>query len=132
MKPEQFKEKVAIYLNEHPEFFNEYPDLLEKIKSIELSDLPFQSLHTLGVADRIIQRVRDDRENIKGKLEWFIDIARKNEKIHQHFYEIERLMLGCTELLPMLAQLRANDGVRSETIAEPVHQALVLTIEAGQ
>lgn len=108
MKLEHFKEKVAIYLNEHPEFFNDYPDLLEKIKSIELDDLPLQSLHTLSVADRIIQRVRDDREHIKDKLDWFIDLARKNEKIHQHLYEIERLVLGCTELLPMLGQLRAE------------------------
>jgi len=108
MNPERFKEKIAIYLNEHPEFFNDYPELLEKIRSIELSDLPLQSLHTLSVADRIIQRVRDDREHIKGKLEWFIDLARKNEKIHEHLDEIERLVLSSTELLPMMAQLRAE------------------------
>lgn len=108
MNPELFKEKVAIFLNEHPEFFNDYPELLAKIKLIEESDLPLPPLHTMSVADRIIQRVRDDRENIKSKLEWFIELARKNEQIHQHLYEIERLALSSTELLPMLAQLRTE------------------------
>ncbi|MFQ5673342.1 MAG: DUF484 family protein [Nitrospinales bacterium] len=108
MNPEQFKEKIAIYLNEHPEFFNDYPELLEKVKSIKSSDLPLPPAHTISVSDRIIQRARSDRKHIKGKLEWFIDLARKNEKIHEHLDEIERLALSCTELLPMMAQLRAE------------------------
>ena len=29
------KDQVAIYLDEHPEFFNEYPELLRKIKEIK-------------------------------------------------------------------------------------------------
>ena len=37
MEPKHFKEKVAIFLNDHPEFFNFYPDLLKKIQSIEES-----------------------------------------------------------------------------------------------
>lgn len=108
MNPRFFKEKVAIYLNEHPEFFNDYPELLGKIKSIDIKDLPLQPLHTLSVADRIIQRVRDDREHIKNKLEWFIELARGNEKIHEHLYEIEQMVLSSNDLLIMFAQLRAE------------------------
>ena len=29
------KDQMAIYLNEHLEFFNEYPELLKKIKEIK-------------------------------------------------------------------------------------------------
>ena len=51
------KDQVAIYLNEHPEFFNEYPELLRKIKEIEEEDLPIEPMGTLSFADRIIKPV---------------------------------------------------------------------------
>ncbi len=50
------KDQIAIYLNEHPEFFNDYPELLRKIKSIEETDLPLEPLGTLSIADRILKR----------------------------------------------------------------------------
>jgi len=106
MEPKYFKEKVAIFLNDHPEFFNFYPDLLNKIKSIETDDLPLAPAHSMSVADKIIQTVRDDREHYKGKLEWFLEIANKNEIIHNHLYEIEKLTLSSSDLPTMLTQLK--------------------------
>jgi uncharacterized protein YigA (DUF484 family) len=53
------KDQVAIYLNEHPEFFNEYPELLKKIKDIEEEDLPIEPMSTLSLVDRIIKRVHE-------------------------------------------------------------------------
>lgn len=106
MEPKHFKEKVAIFLNDHPEFFNFYPDLLNKIKSIETEDLPLAPAHSMSVADKIIQTVRDDREHYKGKHEWFLEIAQKNEIIHNHLYEIEKLTLSSSDLPTMLTQLK--------------------------
>ena len=114
MEPKYFKEKVAIFLNDHPEFFNFYPDLLKKIKSINLNDLPLTPSHTLSVADKIIQTIRDDREHYKGKLEWFIEIAHKNEVIHDHLYEIEKLALSSSDLPAMLTQLKKEIVERFE------------------
>ena len=59
------KDEVAIYLDEHPEFFNEYPELLRKIKEIKEKDLPIEPINTLSLADRIIKRVQNDKENLK-------------------------------------------------------------------
>jgi uncharacterized protein len=100
------KEQVAIYLNEHPEFFNEYPELLKKIKDIEEEDLPIEPMSTLSLADRIIKRVREDKEHLKSKLEWLFEISRANEKIQDHLYEIERLVLTSTNLDQMVNQLQ--------------------------
>ena len=100
------KDQVAIYLNEHPEFFNEYPELLRKIKEIEEEDLPIEPMSTLSLADRIIKRVHDDKEHLKNKLEWLFEISRANEKIQDHLYEIEQLVLTSTNLEQMVSQLR--------------------------
>ena len=100
------KDQVAIYLNEHPEFFNEYPDLLRKVKRIKEEDLPIEPMGTLSLADRIIKRVHDDKENLKSKLEWLFEISRANEKIQDHLYEIEQLILTSTNLEQMVDQLR--------------------------
>ena len=100
------KDQVAINLNEHPEFFNEYPELLKKIKDIEESDFPIEPMGTLSLSDRIIKRVRDDKEHLSSKLEWLFEISRANEKIQDHLFEIERLVLTSTNLDQMVNQLQ--------------------------
>ncbi|MEC8957283.1 MAG: DUF484 family protein, partial [Nitrospinota bacterium] len=86
------KDQVAIYLNGHLEFFNEYPELLRKIKEIKEEDLPIEPIKTLSLTDRIIKRVHDDKERLKSKLEGLFEISRANEKIQDHLFEIEQLV----------------------------------------
>jgi uncharacterized protein len=100
------KDQVAIYLSEHPEFFNEYPELLKKIKNIEEADLPIEPLGTISMADRIIKRAHDDKEHLQSKLEWLFEISRANEKIQEHLFEVERLVLTSTNLDQMVNQLK--------------------------
>lgn len=99
-------DQIAIYLNEHLEFFNDYPELLHKIKQIKDSDLPLERLKTLSIADRIIKRAHDDKEHMKSKLEWFVEITQANEKIQEHLFEIERAILSSLDLGPMILQLK--------------------------
>jgi uncharacterized protein YigA (DUF484 family) len=108
------KDQVAIYLDEHPEFFNEYPELLRKIKEIKEEDLPIEPMGTLSLADRIIKRVHNDKENLKTKLEWLFKISRANEKIQDHLYEIEQLVLTSTNLNQMVNQLKKEIPNRFE------------------
>ena len=100
------KDQIAVYLNEHPEFFNDYPELLEKLKSIKATDLPLEPLGTLSIADRIIKRVHDDKEYIKSQFEWIMEIVKANENIQGQLYEIERLVLTSTQLPQMLHRLK--------------------------
>ena len=100
------KDQIAIYLNEHLEFFNEYPELLKKVKEIKDEDLPIEPLSTLSLADRVVKRVHDDKEYLKSKLEWLYEISRANEKIQEHLFEIERLVLTSTNLDQMVDQLK--------------------------
>ena len=97
---------MAVYLNEHPEFFNDYPELLGKIKSIEEKDMPIRRSNRLSLTDRLIKRAQDDKDHLKNKLELFVEVTRANEEIHQHLFEIERLILKSTQLDQMVRQLK--------------------------
>ena len=83
------KDEIAVYLNDHPEFFNGYPELLGKIQSIDSQDIPIRQSNTLSLSGRLIKRMNEDKGKIQSKLEWFVEAARANEEIHQHLFEIE-------------------------------------------
>jgi len=106
------KDQIAIYLNEHLEFFNDYPELLQKIQAIDAEDLPLEPLGTLSLADRIIKRAHADKEHLKSKLEWFVEISQANEKIQEHLFEIERSILTSSNLNQMVEQLREEISSR--------------------
>jgi uncharacterized protein len=99
------KDEIAVYLSEHPEFFNDYPDLLGKIKLIDDQDIPIRQSNTLSLSGRLLRRVNKDKEKLKSQLEWFVEVSRANEEIHQHLFEIERLILKSTQLDQMFRQL---------------------------
>ena len=92
-------------MSDHPEFFNDYPDLLSKIKLIDDQDIPIRHSNTLSLSGRLIRRVNEDKEKLKSQLEWFVEVSRANEEIHQHLFEIERLILKSTQLDHMFKQL---------------------------
>ena len=48
------KDEIAVYLNDHPEFFNDYPELLGKIKSIDNQDFPIRQSNTLSMSGRLL------------------------------------------------------------------------------
>jgi uncharacterized protein len=99
------KDEIAVYLSDHPEFFNDYPDLLGKIKLIDAQDIPIRQSNTLSLSGRLIRRVNEDKEKLKNQLEWFVEVSRANEEIHKHLFEIERLILKSTQLDQMFRQL---------------------------
>ena len=100
------KDQVAVYLNEHPEFFNEFPELLHKIKSIEIEDLPIAPLQTLSIADRILKRAQDDKEHFRSQLEWFMEIIEANEKIQEQLFEVERTFYHSLDFFQMIRKFR--------------------------
>ena len=100
------KDQVAVYLNEHPEFFNEFPDLLHKIKSIEIEDLPIAPLQTLSIADRILKRAQDDKEHFRSRLEWFMEIIEANEKIQEQLFEVELTLYHSLDFFQMIRKFR--------------------------
>ncbi len=108
------KDQIAIYLHDHPEFFNDYPELLQKIKTIDQGDLPLEPAGTLSLADRIIKRAHQDKKHLESKLEWFVEISQTNEKIQEHLFEIERSILTSSNLDQLIKQLQSEISSRFE------------------
>ena len=106
------KDEIAVYLNDHLEFFNNYPELLGKIKSINNQDIPICKSNTLSMSGRLIKRAKEDKEKLQSKLEWFVEVARANKEINQHLFEIERLILKSTQLDKMVKQLEEEITLR--------------------
>ncbi|NIT51631.1 MAG: DUF484 family protein, partial [candidate division Zixibacteria bacterium] len=101
-------DQIALYLNDHPEFFNQYPELLARIKSIREEDIPLKPAKTVNLADRILKRAHDDKEQLRNQLEWFLELTQANEKIQAHLFEIERIILYSLDFSQMIRQLRAE------------------------
>jgi len=120
------KDEIAVYLNDHPEFFNDYPELLGKIKSIDNQDIPIRQSNTLSLSGRLIKRVNEDKEKLQSKLEWFVEVSRANEEIHQHLFEIERLILKSTQLDQMVTKL-----VEAITLRFKIHYTLLYLVDDG-
>ena len=65
-------DQIALYLNDHPEFFNQYPELLARIQSIEPEDMPLRPVKTLNITERIVKRAQADKEHMKNQLVSFM------------------------------------------------------------
>jgi len=120
------KDEIAVYLNDHLEFFNNYPELLGKIKSIDNKDIPICKSNTLSMSGRLIKRAKEDKEKLQSKLEWFVEVARANKVIHQHLFEIERLILKSTQLDQMVKQL--GEAI---TLRFKIPYALLYLVDGG-
>lgn len=99
-------DQIALYLNDHPEFFNQYPELLERIQSIALEDMPLKPVKTLNIAERIVKRAQADTENMKNQLVNFMEISQANEKIQENLFAIDRIIMYSLNFSQMIGQLR--------------------------
>ncbi len=106
------KDQIALYLNEHLEFFNDYPELLKKIKAIDEADLPLLPAGTVSLADRIIKRAHDDKAHLQSHLDWLVEVSQANQTIQEHLAEIERLILKSSNLDQLVSQLEEEITTR--------------------
>lgn len=98
-------DQIALYLNDHPEFFNQYPELLTRIKSISDEDMPLRPVKTLNIADRILKRAQVEKENMKSQLVSFMEITQANDKIQENLFEIDRIIMYSLNFSQMISQL---------------------------
>lgn len=98
-------DQIALYLNDHPEFFNQYPELLTRIKSIADEDMPLRPVKNLSITDRILKRAQVEKENMKSQLVSFMEITQANDKIQENLFEIDRIIMYSLNFSQMIGQL---------------------------
>lgn len=91
-------EDVALFLRTHPGFFDEHPELLEKI----------QVPHPMGgraisLAERQTLALREKLKLVEGKLAELIQFAEENDAISEKVHRLSEALVGARDF-PALAQ----------------------------
>ena len=80
---------VHAFLLENPEFFAQYPDLLEKIK------LPHEHKGSVSLVEIQSDQFRQKVRQLNFKLNQLVTIAKQNEKIYRVYTDLNVQLLRC-------------------------------------
>ena len=99
MKPEE----VAAYLKEHPEFFEDFADLLADIY------LPHpHGGRAVPISERQILTLREKNRQIEGKLREVIQFGEENDAISERVHRISLALLAAPDIRSVLNAIYLN------------------------
>jgi uncharacterized protein YigA (DUF484 family) len=94
MKPED----VADYLQQHPEFFEEYADTLAEIY------IPHpHGGRTISISERQILTLREKSKQLETKLREIIDFGEENDAIGEKIHRLTLALVGARDLAGVLS-----------------------------
>lgn len=96
-------EQVAAYLQEHPEFFEEYADLL--------ADIYIPHPHggrAIPISERQILTLREKNRALESKLKELIDFGEENDAIGERLHRLTVALIGARDLDGVLHDLYFN------------------------
>ncbi len=93
-------EEVAKYLQEHPEFFAEYADLLSSIY------VPHpHGNHAIPLSERQVLSLREKSRVLEGKLRELVQFGEENDLISDRVHRIALAMMSARDLSSLLQSL---------------------------
>jgi uncharacterized protein YigA (DUF484 family) len=96
-------EEVAAYLKEHPEFFEEYADLLAEIY------IPHpHGGRAIPISERQILTLREKNRQIEGKLREVIQFGEENDAISEKVHRLSLALLAASNLRGVLNAVYLN------------------------
>jgi len=96
-------EKVAQYLKQHPQFFDEYADMLADIY------VPHpRGGKVIPISERQIVTLRDKNHILQDKLRKLIKFGEENDTISEKMHRLAILLLTFTHLNDFLHELNSN------------------------
>lgn len=105
-------EQIAAYLDKHPGFFDERPDLLATLR------LPHTSGKAVSLIERQVQVLRDQNETLKSRLMELVDVARDNDRLNGRMHQMTLELLQAGSLVQLLDTL--EDHLRNEFKADAI------------
>ena len=85
-------ELVASYLLENPQFFNQFPHLIEKM------NIPHAHKGSVSLVELQSEQLRKKVRSLSHKLNQLISIAKQNEAIYRVYADLNLRILKCTDL----------------------------------
>lgn len=105
--------QVAEYLSSHPDFFNQFPDLLTTLNITHP-----HGTHAISITERQVLSMRDKVQVLEGKLAELIQFGEENDSIAE---KMHRLALDIIAARDMDALLAALDRHLRDGFAVPHH-----------
>lgn len=93
IKPDQ----VARYLRDHPQFFEEHPDLLESIRLPH----PYDG-RAISINERQLVMLREKNSLLQDRLQELIDVGENNDAIGEKMHRLTVALLGFDTMAEML------------------------------
>jgi uncharacterized protein YigA (DUF484 family) len=85
-------EQVAAYLLENPEFFSQFPQIIEKLS------IPHSHKGSVSLVELQSEQLRKKVRSLSHKLNQLISIAKQNEAIYRVYADLNLRILKCTNL----------------------------------
>ena len=85
-------EQVAAYLLENPDFFSQFPQIVEKIS------IPHSHKGSVSLVELQSEQLRKKVRSLSHKLNQLISIAKQNEAIYRVYADLNLRILKCTNL----------------------------------
>ncbi len=92
-------EDVRSYLLKHPEFFNQHPDLLERLH------IPHQHKGSVSLVELQSEQYRKKLRQLNYKLNQLIGVAKQNEKIYRVYTDLNVQLLTCKSIADIQLKL---------------------------
>jgi uncharacterized protein YigA (DUF484 family) len=83
---------VSEYLAQHPEFFQNHPELLAEIR------LPHRERGTVSLTERQLSLLRQQNQQLKEEITELMSVAARNEKIFRVYSQLYNDLLGCQQI----------------------------------
>ncbi|MBD3671778.1 MAG: DUF484 family protein [Gammaproteobacteria bacterium] len=108
---------VLDYLRHHPDFFRRHMDLLAEL------DLPHDSGAAVSLIERQVQILRQQRQELKERLDQLMEMARENEALSEDMHQFMLVLMDAETLDDVFGI--ADDYLRSEFDADAIGIRLV-------
>lgn len=96
---------VEEYLNDHPDFFQDRPELVERLA------LPHQEMGAVSLVHVQLSRQRQRIEELEEEITAFMSLAASNDKTFHEFMELESTLMHCSAMEQVVAALEAKAQV---------------------
>lgn len=73
---------VAIYLQTHPEFFNDHPELLRDL------EIPHATGQAISLFERQVAALREENEKLKTRFDALVALAKDNEGVIRRIHQL--------------------------------------------
>jgi len=118
------KQTVVQYLKQQPDFFNQHPELLQRL------DLPHQSGGAISLIERQVKGLREEASRYQRQLEELVHVARENEALNQRLHQLTLTLIEAVSFDEVINAL--EDKLHEDFQAEAVEVHLFSSAEADR